>query len=115
MRISDWSSDVCSSDLSWKPGRRRQGWKPVRGETRAARLDATHDSATRPCFLAGDANAWMPVPGPEAKIASDPGVSVSATPHLSEQQCAKNAWTPNSQRSIAVLPVQIDNRSGKER
>ncbi len=26
-----------------------------------------------PCFLAGDANEWMPVPGPEAKIASDPG------------------------------------------
>lgn len=37
---------------SWKPGRRRQPsgarerWKPARGETRAARLDAQHDSAT---------------------------------------------------------------------
>ncbi len=37
---------------SRKPGRRRQPsgarerWKPVRGETRAARLDAQHDSAT---------------------------------------------------------------------
>lgn len=27
-------------------GRRRQRWKPVRGETRAARLDAQHESAT---------------------------------------------------------------------
>ena len=37
---------------SWKPGRRRQPsgarerWKPEGGETRAARLDAQHDSAT---------------------------------------------------------------------
>ncbi len=37
---------------SWKPGRRRQPsgarerWKPDRGKTRAARVDAQHDSAT---------------------------------------------------------------------
>ena len=30
---------------SWKPGRRRQRWKPAGGETRVARLDAQHDSA----------------------------------------------------------------------
>ena len=45
----------------WKPGRRRQlsgareRWKPEWGETRAARLDAQHDSATGHVFLAGDA------------------------------------------------------------
>src|SRR3546814_7318822 len=28
MRISDWSSDVCSSDLPWKPvGRKMPTWK----------------------------------------------------------------------------------------
>ncbi|MDV6903765.1 hypothetical protein FA566_01945 [Pseudomonas aeruginosa] len=38
---------------SWKPGRRRQPsgarerWKPTRGETRVARLDAEHESAAR--------------------------------------------------------------------
>lgn len=40
---------------SWKPGRRRQPsgarerWKPVRGETCVARLDAKHESAARQC------------------------------------------------------------------
>ena len=38
---------------SWKPGRRRQGWKPEGGETRVARFDAQHDSATGHAFLAG--------------------------------------------------------------
>ncbi|HBP5381925.1 TPA: hypothetical protein L6B59_01400 [Pseudomonas aeruginosa] len=44
---------------SWKPGRRRQPsgarerWKPVRGETRVARLDAEHESAAGR-FMAGD-------------------------------------------------------------
>ena len=48
----------------WKPGRRRQPsgarerWKPARGETRAARLDAQHDSAT------GRAS-WPGTPRPE--------------------------------------------------
>lgn len=35
---------------SWKPGRRRQRWKPEGGETREARLDAKHESAARPCL-----------------------------------------------------------------
>src|SRR3546814_8273213 len=30
MRISDWSSDVCSSDLDDRPSRRRSGDQPVR-------------------------------------------------------------------------------------
>jgi len=39
---------------SWKPGRRRQRWKPEGGETRVARLDAKHESAAGR-FMAGDA------------------------------------------------------------
>ena len=38
---------------SRNPGRRRQQWKPEWGETRAARFDAKHESATD--YLAGDA------------------------------------------------------------
>src|SRR3546814_2605989 len=30
MRISDWSSDVCSSDLGWRSRRGRPAWVPVR-------------------------------------------------------------------------------------
>src|SRR3546814_8886172 len=38
MRISDWSSDVCSSDLPW-PG--TCGWSPVTGRTFPAKVLAT--------------------------------------------------------------------------
>src|SRR3546814_8719597 len=33
MRISDWSSDVCSSDLLWRPPRRRRGGLPCREDS----------------------------------------------------------------------------------
>jgi len=36
-----------------EPGRRRQRWKPDGGETRAARLDAQHESAAGHVPLAG--------------------------------------------------------------
>src|SRR3546814_1927036 len=32
MRISDWSSDVCSSDLNWSWGIHRVGAKNVKGD-----------------------------------------------------------------------------------
>ncbi|MDN4592016.1 hypothetical protein DBA29_26380 [Xenophilus aerolatus] len=67
---------------SRNPGRRRQPsgarerWKPVRGETRAARLDVTHDSATghvtdgrgRPCSR--EDAAWIFCSGQAAFAAS---------------------------------------------
>src|SRR3546814_10111224 len=39
MRISDWSSDVCSSDL-WprQAGRNRQGWRSARPQAHSASL-----------------------------------------------------------------------------
>src|SRR3546814_9951842 len=50
MRISDWSSDVCSSDLSWRNDKHRQQWKntlatyvyPVIGELPVAEVRTAH-------------------------------------------------------------------------
>src|SRR3546814_16975310 len=40
MRISDWSSDVCSSDLRSRPARRGSGGQPGQGADGAARPGA---------------------------------------------------------------------------
>src|SRR3546814_4752010 len=45
MRISDWSSDVCSSDLQ------RLGAGLLGGKALGVRLDPGHGPAIRPCLL----------------------------------------------------------------
>src|SRR3546814_1645594 len=45
MPISDWSSDVCSSDLPWHGRRRPEGWfggEPVLGRAPLSLLDFFH-------------------------------------------------------------------------
>src|SRR3546814_5563919 len=64
MRISDWSSDVCSSDLLV---RREQDQQPPRG--RADRADRS--AAVR--RFAGHAQAGRFPPGPEARAAQAAG------------------------------------------
>src|SRR3546814_14794028 len=41
MRISDWSSDVCSSDLPEPPSRRGAGQRSSRGSSRLMRFSTT--------------------------------------------------------------------------
>ena len=55
---------------SRNPGRRRQRWKPAGGETRAARLDAQHDSAAGHVSLAEDARPFYH-PSMEGTIIND--------------------------------------------
>src|SRR3546814_15894143 len=52
MRISDWSSDVCSSDLLGQPGRRGPG-TPVRLRARSRRAAGWRRLQTRPGRGAG--------------------------------------------------------------
>src|SRR3546814_6951472 len=52
MRISDWSSDVCSSDLSCQKGLQERRFAPLRGENQGegeldARLERPHDATAR--------------------------------------------------------------------
>ena len=62
---ADRTASASAQARSWKPGRRRQPsgarerWKPEGGETRAARLDAQHDSATGRV-------SWPETPRPES-------------------------------------------------
>ncbi|MGI4984518.1 MAG: AraC family transcriptional regulator, partial [Janthinobacterium lividum] len=60
----------------------RERLETRQGETRAARLDAPHASATDPVFLAGDANGCF-FQARELKLPAIHGVSVSETSHLS--------------------------------
>src|SRR3546814_12449486 len=56
MRISDWSSDVCSSDLSWLQGQRNHGSElsmPERGERGKPELSGRVDRLSRPIGLFG--------------------------------------------------------------
>src|SRR3546814_17134505 len=72
MRISDWSSDVCSSDLQCTPCREGTGWmwrvleRMVKGNARVEEIDMLLDVSNQVeghtiCAL-GDAAAW-PVQG----------------------------------------------------
>src|SRR3546814_17287614 len=48
MRISDWSSDVCSSDLRWRYRLhwcRDHAWKPELATVAATRISASNDGA----------------------------------------------------------------------
>src|SRR3546814_14915685 len=78
MRISDWSSDVCSSDLRCWPA----GWRPGEG------LDA---EPSRP----GGSGAL-----PEPAIADRPGASFRARSKQSDPPAA--AASPFSTPSVAV-------------
>src|SRR3546814_7439693 len=50
MRISDWSSDVCSSDLRRGPGgRARRGYRCRRRRHRRRTLGDTHAARFHPC------------------------------------------------------------------
>src|SRR3546814_11204494 len=56
MRISDWSSDVCSSDLPGAPRLRRMGSAPVSGEAAAAVARAARNAGTD--LLSPTGHAW---------------------------------------------------------
>src|SRR3546814_5431855 len=77
MRISDWSSDVCSSDLSKGQARRASHWsyeaeRPLsrrQGESllvepgtplRGVQIDAGHGAAPYPCAIAAKATPAGP-------------------------------------------------------
>src|SRR3546814_8344274 len=47
MRISDWSSDVCSSDLSWNWSHQNRSWQHERAHHYAGVYPAHHPQAQR--------------------------------------------------------------------
>src|SRR3546814_3434342 len=63
MRISDWSSDVCSSDLgARRPGEPRRAARAARPRSRGARARSSLDRAGS--FLAGSRGGPARPPGP---------------------------------------------------
>src|SRR3546814_4187021 len=54
MRISDWSSDVCSSDLRPGPSQRAEGRAAPRGSSTCGAARPAHDSIQTRSPLAGD-------------------------------------------------------------
>src|SRR3546814_20488330 len=73
MRISDWSSDVCSSDLEWCPiaftERRQRTWLPVRYEDLSA---IAHDVAR---FSSRDIAVVSPLDVPLKDVIPVPPIS----------------------------------------
>src|SRR3546814_13951166 len=51
MRISDWSSDVCSSDLKGQPGVGPAGWPLLRPALMVAQGPERHGGAAGPILL----------------------------------------------------------------
>src|SRR3546814_3135112 len=61
MRISDWSSDVCSSDLFRVTGRRPELWDPMTGKTRALPVHEQVDGRTRVALRLDEAGSCFVV------------------------------------------------------
>src|SRR3546814_18194496 len=55
MRISDWSSDVCSSDLKGQPGVGPAGWPLLRPALMVAQGPERHGGAAGPILLCVEA------------------------------------------------------------
>src|SRR3546814_16686527 len=101
MRISDWSSDVCSSDLS--------------AERQAVRPQVRRRPAARPRTAAGDLRAF--------RFGRRPGgPAVGAPPMIALLQTLKSRFDnrPDSEPGpaltpVAMLVVEIGRGSGRER
>src|SRR3546814_21080046 len=67
MRISDWSSDVCSSDLPWQQALAADDgtlWRRA-GQVRHERMQEGADAYRRKDY-AGATGAWQALPGADA-------------------------------------------------
>src|SRR3546814_3789056 len=76
MRISDWSSDVCSSDLEWCPiaftERRQRTWLPVRYEDLSAIAHDVERFSSRDIAVVSPLDVPLNDVIPVPPISSDP-------------------------------------------
>src|SRR3546814_10262335 len=85
MRISDWSSDVCSSDLTSRtrsPSQRRSTW------CRTCPPTSRPHSSTG-CSEPSSASWVDPGRTKSARAALDPGVRIEGSPHRSEEHTSE--------------------------
>src|SRR3546814_9726969 len=72
MRISDWSSDVCSSDLAFDAGAAHYLLKPVSGERLAQALARVGSAAPRSLLLShGGRVQRVPVRSEERRVGKE--------------------------------------------
>src|SRR3546814_6665866 len=95
MRISDWSSDVCSSDLCGHGHQRRHErfnllQSAVIGNQRPDIYQAIIHSRLRP-----DARRFNPVPGPEFQCVTPVQADIERSPDVTLSACGKARKFPH--------------------
>src|SRR3546814_17874472 len=91
MRISDWSSDVCSSDLHW-PGTGVAALPYAGASVRAGLIRAARVARPDPTVLAGAAEAASSSPGQlSSETLAPPAAPATAPPLTDLQPCAPPA------------------------
>src|SRR3546814_18191900 len=96
MRISDWSSDVCSSDLQTKPVPTRDPWPPGQPSATTRTTDA---AARRPVSAEGLAQAADPAADPaptRSQTAATAGAAVRLTATPPPAPTTPTAPPPNA-------------------
>src|SRR3546814_9328047 len=120
MRISDWSSDVCSSDLSARMAARREGFDQLldgsthiapllkaRGYQACGEIRGAPANSQRLCDFVGD--AWMAVG--DAAQAYDPLSSqgmdkaLRTGSHAGQKIGRAHVWTPVTNAHIGCRPL----------
>src|SRR3546814_9954040 len=89
MRISDWSSDVCSSDLFRLPHRRHDGGRGGAGAGRAA--EELHASDLRPHSTVLEAPRRWQATVSERSSASQPGARATVPPSAAWSTACRRA------------------------
>src|SRR3546814_4499902 len=110
MRISDWSSDVCSSDLRRREDRRGGGRMTALPHTSSVHKPLPHDSAAK--HVAGTARYIDDLPEPEGLL--------HAALHLADRAHAKILKIDKTKaRALAgvrdVITVKIGSAQCRER
>src|SRR3546814_4010246 len=103
MRISDWSSDVCSSDLCGHGHQRRHErfnllQSAVIGNQRPDIYQAIIHSRLRP-----DARRFNPVPGPEFQCVTPVQADIERSPDVTLSACGKARKFPHLGESVTTF------------
>src|SRR3546814_16375186 len=110
MRISDWSSDVCSSDLyrhplSRRPPERAGLLRPVQDDARARRCRTRHPFCTPPAAACSDRRDHGPSREPLLKPAPR-RLLTTAPPYASTPSDRQSVW----QGKIVSVRVDLGGR-----
>src|SRR3546814_9111646 len=110
MRISDWSSDVCSSDLSATQGAHQvaQKFTSTTRPRKSGRLAAAPSSAWKATLGAGTGGSEkvkFPANGPSAAEGVPPDAASRPAANAGETDEGSSAASPTAARGLLIAPT----------